>query len=95
MRRVLELKMLTQCAVLEELGIFLVLADKTLFAYHIEELLPTSPLLANAAQTPQKLNGNKDAQFFSVGKLGERTLVIYMKKKGVRVAFVRVLISAC
>lgn len=28
MRRVLHLKMITQCAMLEELGIFLVLADK-------------------------------------------------------------------
>ncbi|KAG5219568.1 Dbl domain-containing protein [Salix suchowensis] len=29
-----------------------------------------------------KLNGTKDVHFFSVGQLRERTLVIYMKKKG-------------
>jgi hypothetical protein len=106
MRRVLHLKMVTQCAMLEEFGIFLVLADKvrslvfyaglhgerplkrtplqSLFAYHIEALVPSSPHLANTSQTPQKLNGTKDVHFFSVGKLGDRTLVIYMKKKGVR-----------
>ena len=83
MRRVLHLKMVTQCAMLEDFGIFLVLADKSLFAYHIEALVPSSPPSANASRTPQKLNGNKDVQFFTVGTLGGRTLVIYMKKKGV------------
>lgn len=39
----------------------------------------------NSAQnrTPQRLSGNKDVQFFSVGQLAGRTLVVYMKKKGV------------
>ena len=101
MRRVLHLKMVTQCAMLEDFGIFLVLADKvkspfyptytwiyllfskSLFAYHIEALVPSSPNSANTSQTPQKLNGSKDVHFFSVGSLGGRTLVIYMKKKGV------------
>jgi hypothetical protein len=106
MRRVLHLKMVTQCAMLEDFGIFLVLADKvkatlifptindlttlfffpslkSLFAYHIEALVPSSPHSPNTSQTPQKLNGSKDVHFFSVGSLGGRTLVIYMKKKGV------------
>ena len=106
MRRVLHLKMVTQCAMLEDFGIFLVLADKvkpspcfpnlnhcyltlvflfkkSLFAYHIEALVPTSPHSPHTSQTPQKLNGSKDVHFFSVGSLGGRTLVIYMKKKGV------------
>lgn len=83
MRRVLHLKMVTQCAMLEDFGIFLVLADKSLFAYHIEALVPSSPQSAHTSQTPQKLNGTKDVHFFSVGSLGGRTLVIYMKKKGV------------
>ena len=56
---------------------------KSLFAYHIEALVPTSPLSLNTPQTPQKLNGSKDVHFFRVGNLGGRTLVIYMKKKGV------------
>lgn len=83
MRRVLHLKMVTQCAMLEEFGIFLVLADKSLFAYHIEALVPSTPLAVSSAnQVPQKLNGNKDVHFFSVGQLHGRTLIIYMKKKG-------------
>ncbi|KAJ6607005.1 hypothetical protein B0H10DRAFT_2073442 [Mycena sp. CBHHK59/15] len=79
MRRVLHLKMVTQCAMLEDFGIFLVLADKSFFAYHIEALVPSSPQSANATQTPQKLNGN--VHFFSVGSLLGRTLVIFMKRK--------------
>lgn len=88
---------------LEDFGIFLVLADKVwtaikgivyviesslqaFFAYHIEALVPTSAnSQMNSAQnrTPQRLSGNKDVQFFSVGQLAGRTLVVYMKKKGV------------
>ena len=101
MRRVLHLKMVTQCAMLEDFGIFLVLADRVsllscwagiviltdaaqaLFAYHIEALVPSSPQSPHTSQTPQKLSGNKDVHFFSVGTLHNRTLVIYMKKKGV------------
>ncbi|OSX64043.1 hypothetical protein POSPLADRAFT_1179647 [Postia placenta MAD-698-R-SB12] len=87
MRRVLHLKMVTQCAMLEDFGIFLVLADKSLFAYHIEALVPSSPQSAHTSQTPQKLSGNKDVHFFSVGTLNGRTLVIYMKKKGLDSVF--------
>lgn len=88
MRRVLHLRMVTQCAMLEEFGIFLVLADKSLFAYHIEALVPTSPNVQTSHSTaPQKLNGNKDVQFFSVGSLHGRTLVVYMKKKGLESIF--------
>ncbi|KAH9479303.1 Rho1 guanine nucleotide exchange factor 1 [Psilocybe cubensis] len=82
LRRVLHLKMVTQCAILEDFGLFLVLADKVLFAYHLEALVPTTPGSIHASQTPQKING-KDVHFFSVGVLDGRTLVIYMKKKGV------------
>ncbi|KAJ3514155.1 hypothetical protein NLJ89_g2537 [Agrocybe chaxingu] len=81
-RRVLHLKMVTQCAMLEEFGIFLVLADKALFAYHIEALVPSTPHGAHTAQVPQKLSGTKDVHFFSVGTLQGRTLIVYMKKKG-------------
>ncbi|KAF5318404.1 hypothetical protein D9611_013915 [Ephemerocybe angulata] len=82
MRRVLQLKAVTQCAMLESFGIFLVLADKSLFAYHIEALVPSSPHGVHNNLIPQKLNGTKDVHFFSVGTLQGRTLVAYMKKKG-------------
>lgn len=92
--------MVSQCAILEDFGLFLVLADKVrpasmyigvkgylllsqvLFAYHLEALVPTQPGSTHASQTPQKING-KDVHFFSVGVLHGRTLVIYMKKRGV------------
>lgn len=75
--------MVTQCAILEDFGIFLVLADKSLFAYHIEALVPSTPQGAQMTQTPQKLNGSKDVQFFYVGFIQGRTLVVYMKRNGV------------
>ncbi|KZV64681.1 Dbl homology domain-containing protein [Peniophora sp. CONT] len=82
MRKVLSLKMVTQCAMLEGYGVFLVLADKSLYAYRTEALLPRSPQVVETTQTAQKLSGDKDVYFFSVGKSEGRTLVIYMKKKG-------------
>ncbi|KIY65698.1 Dbl domain-containing protein [Cylindrobasidium torrendii FP15055 ss-10] len=87
MRRVLHLKLVTQCAMLEEFGLFLVLADKSLFAYHIEALVPSTPSISHAAQVPQKLSGAKDVHFFSIGTLNNRTLVVYMKKKGLESIF--------
>jgi len=54
-----------------------------LFAYHIEALVPTGAPGLNAQREPQRLNRNRDVQFFSVGTLNNRTLIIYMKKKGV------------
>lgn len=58
-----------------------------LFAYHIEALVPTGPPGPNSQREPQRLNRNRDVQFFSVGTLNDRTLIIYMKKKGVSVLF--------
>ncbi|KAG6872317.1 hypothetical protein C0995_010920 [Termitomyces sp. Mi166 len=101
MRRVLHLKSVTQCTMLDDFGLFLVLADKVcrphseepqslisniqqLFAYHIEALVPPPQQNtgSSAPQTPQKLSGIKEVQFFSVGKTPERTVVIYMRKRG-------------
>jgi hypothetical protein len=60
---------------------------QSLFAYHIEALVPSSMQSAHMSQTPQKLSGAKDVHFFSVGSLGGRTLVIYMKRKGMDSVF--------
>jgi len=73
----------TQCAALDEFGLFLVLADKSLFAYDIEALVPSSPQSARTSHLLQKLNRSKDVQFFRIGRLEGRTLVICMAKKGV------------
>jgi hypothetical protein len=99
LRKVLHVKAVTNIAVLEEFGIFLVLQDRvseghavfevaklnyhqTLLAYHLEALVPSasSPQVRAA---PQRLSPGKDVVFFSVGQLSGRTLVLYMKKKGV------------
>ncbi|KAG6851701.1 hypothetical protein H0H87_012721, partial [Tephrocybe sp. NHM501043] len=66
---------------LEEFGLFLVLAHKSLFAYQVEALLPTGPQ-SQTNPPSQKLNGKMDVQFFSIGNVQDRTLVIFMKKKG-------------
>ncbi|ORX37372.1 Dbl homology domain-containing protein [Kockovaella imperatae] len=81
LRKVLHVKSVTNIAVLEEFGIFLVLQDRSLLAYHLEALVPTasSPQVRAA---PQRLSPGKDISFFSVGRLSGRTLVLYMKKKG-------------
>ncbi|PWN37942.1 uncharacterized protein FA14DRAFT_105054, partial [Meira miltonrushii] len=80
LRKVLHLKLVMQCAVLEEFGIFVVLADKVLISYSLDALVPSanSP---NISRPPQKLSGNRDVMFFAVGKVKERTLLVYMKKK--------------
>lgn len=81
LRKVLHLKYVTQCAVLESFGIFVVLADKVLISYSLEALVPTSSSSASTLRPPQKLSGNRDVLFFNVGVLKDRTLLIYMKKK--------------
>ncbi|UZJ52746.1 hypothetical protein CBS101457_002066 [Exobasidium rhododendri] len=80
LRKVLHLKLVSQCAVLENFGIFIVLADKVLISYSLEALVPGASTNANP-RPPQKLSGNRDVLFFSVGQLKERTLLVYMKKK--------------
>ncbi|KAF9646326.1 hypothetical protein BDM02DRAFT_3188932 [Thelephora ganbajun] len=66
--------MVSQCVMLEHFGVFLVLG---------QALVPSSPGAANASQTPRKLSGNKGAQFFAVGNLGSRALIIFVKKNEV------------
>lgn len=80
-RKVLHLKFVTQCAVLEEFGIFVVLADKVLISYSLEALVPTSTGGATQPRPPQKLSGNRGVLFFGVGVMKDRTLLVYMKKK--------------
>jgi hypothetical protein len=36
---------------------------------------------------PQRLSGGRDIVFFSVGQIAGRTLVLYMKRKGVSFLF--------
>lgn len=85
-RLVLYLKGITQCAILQEYGLFLVLAAKVLIAYPLEALVPSASSTTSSSRDskePQRLSGSKDVLFFKVGKIGSRLLVIYVKKDGV------------
>lgn len=77
LRKVLHVRSVTKIAVLEEFGIFLVLADKSLLAYNIEALVPTaqSPQVRTA---PERISG-RDVLFFTVGQISGRTLVLFVK----------------
>jgi hypothetical protein len=55
---------------------------QSLLAYHLEALVP-SQQYAQVRAAPQKLSPGRDVVFFAVGQLSGRTLVIYMKRKGV------------
>lgn len=83
-RLVLHLKYITQCAVLQDFGLLLVLANKVLIAYPLEALVPSAASAASREnKEPQRLSGSKDVLFFKVGVMKTRLLVIYVKKDGV------------
>ncbi len=72
-------------AVLEDFSLFLVLTNKSLLAYPLEALVPTT---AHSREQPprghQKISDSKhEIMFFAVGQLNGRTLVITMRQKGV------------
>lgn len=73
----------TQLAVIEEFSIFLVLADKSLIAYHLDIICPANGVGSNnesSRRAPQKLSGSRDVGFFNTGRMKDRTLVFYKKK---------------
>ena len=75
----------TQIAVLEEFGLFLLIADKSLIAYHLDAVCPVNgqqPQNDSARCAPQKLSGNRDVGFFATGRMKDRTLVFYKKREG-------------
>lgn len=77
--KVLHLRGVTQCAMLDALGRFIVLADRTLIAYDIEALVPSRGGAPSAP--PMKLSGTRDVQFFALGALDGRPLLVYAKRK--------------
>lgn len=80
LRKVLDLKSVSQAAVLESIGLFLVLADKTLTSYSLESLVPSSSSGFHPKPTPQTLNQER-ALFFSVGSFEGRSLLVYLAHK--------------
>ncbi|KAI0776660.1 CNH-domain-containing protein [Trametes elegans] len=88
-QRVMSLKMVTQIAFLAEYGFLIVLADKVLYATAIETLVPsTAPAPGRRSGGLQQLSSHSHPiNFFSVGRLGGRTLIIFKKKKGLDSVF--------
>ena len=72
------------CAVLQDFGMFLVQTEGRLLSYLLETLVQSSSAGdAKGQQGPQQVSGQKDITFFKVGKVGDRTLVVYAKRDGV------------
>jgi hypothetical protein len=83
----------TQMAAFEEFNMFLLIADKSLIAYHLDVVCPiqgTGAPQNNGAsirKVPQKLSGAKDVGFFATGRMRDRALVFYKKREGLSSIF--------
>ncbi|KAL4737844.1 CNH domain-containing protein [Aspergillus similis] len=82
----------TQIAVFEEFNLFLLIADKSLIAYHLDVVCPASGVPTGTAndssrRAPQKLSGNREVGFFAAGHMKDRTLVMYKKRDGLSSTF--------
>ena len=91
--KVLSLPQTTQIDVMDEFGVFLVLANKELIAYSLSSIVPQLPADRGSIahhfppRQPQRLSGSHSVGFFATGKLKDRMLVIYKKKSGVTSVF--------
>lgn len=90
--KVLHTKDTTQIDVMEEFGVFLVLASKELIAYPLNSMIPLLSATTGihpppVARQPQRLSGNASVGFFATGKLKDRMLVLYKKRSGVNSVF--------
>jgi hypothetical protein len=81
----------TQITILEEFSLCLVLADKSLIAYHLDVIVPVSSFPApqhdSARRAPQKLSGARDVSFFATARMKDRLLVFYKKKESMHSIF--------
>ncbi|WEW56505.1 Rho guanine nucleotide exchange factor [Emydomyces testavorans] len=80
----------TQIAVFEEFNLFLLIADKSLIAYHLDTICPEKGAVAQSdsqRRAPQKLSGNREVGFFAAGRMKDRALVFYKKRDGISSTF--------
>ena len=80
----------TQIAVFEELNLFLLISDKSLIAYHLDNVCPANgvtPQNDSQRRAPQKLSGNREVGFFAAGRMKDRALVFYKKRDGISSTF--------
>lgn len=79
---------MTQITVLEEFSLCLIIADKSLIAYHLDVIVPLSNQQHDSARrAPQKLSGTRDVSFFATARMKDRTLVFYKKREGLHSTF--------
>jgi hypothetical protein len=90
----------TQISVFEEFNLLLVIADKSLIAYHLDVVCPVGGIHSQTSQhdsarrAAQKLSGSREVGFFAVGRMKDRTLVFYKKRDGISSTFkVRLLVN--
>ncbi len=86
----------TQLSVLEDFNLFLLIADKSLIAYPLDVVCPSTtngPSVTNsssndsALKAPKKLSGSRDVGFFVAGRMKDRTLVFYKKRENLNSVF--------
>ncbi|KAJ5451060.1 hypothetical protein N7491_000242 [Penicillium cf. griseofulvum] len=82
----------TQVAVFEDFNLLLLIADRSLIAYHLDVVCPANGKASQSSQdsarrAPQKLSGNREVGFFAAGRLKDRYLVLYKKREGLSSTF--------
>jgi hypothetical protein len=82
----IQISCVTQIGILEEFSICLLIADKSLIAYHLDTIFPASIINSNPLR-PQKLSGARDVSFFAIGRMEERTLVFFTEREALHSRF--------
>ncbi|TGO47126.1 hypothetical protein BCON_0292g00080 [Botryotinia convoluta] len=89
--RTIQMPKVTQIAILEDFSLCIIIADKSLVAYHLDVIIPASNFPGTNADSsrraPQKLSGARDVSFFATARMKERTLVFYKKKESLHSVF--------
>ncbi|KAI9676053.1 MAG: hypothetical protein M1817_000796 [Caeruleum heppii] len=89
-RRAITIAHVTQIVVLEEFSLLVLIAEKSLIAYHLDAVCPVGggpPGNDSARRAPQKLSGTREVGFFATGRMKDRTLVFYKKREGLSSTF--------
>lgn len=91
--RAIPARNVTQITVFEDFNLLLLIADRSLIAYHLDVVCPANGVPAQTSQhdssrrAPQKLSGNREVGFFAVGRMKDRILVFYKKRDGISSTF--------
>ncbi|EED12932.1 Rho guanyl nucleotide exchange factor, putative [Talaromyces stipitatus ATCC 10500] len=92
-QKAISIRQVTQISVFEDFNLLLLIAEKSLIAYHLDVVCPPSGAPSQTSQhdsarrAPQKISGNREVGFFSVGRMKDRILVFYKKRDGISSTF--------